>query len=182
MRELAAALADYQEADRRAAGLGAGPGPQPPAAGPSLALRVVGTPFVYRPAPGQESITVGRQRRSPGDPPDHGNDFVLRVAGSDAATVRISRRHFEVRRCGAGFTVTDLSKTGLALNGRPLPKNTAAPLAAGDQLCVAGVVTLEVLFQQELAGIVSAIAQAPAGGAGGRLELEASLGDIVTVE
>jgi hypothetical protein len=184
MRELAAALADYQEADRRAAGLGAGPGPQPPAAGPSLALRVVGTPFVYRPAPGQESITVGRQRRSPGDPPDHGNDFVLRVAGDDALTTRISRRHFEVVRAGDAYQVIDRSKAGLLLNGRPLRRHDPAALAPGDRLLVAGVVELEVLLDSGgIGGLAAPVVQAPAAAHGAtRLLFEASMGDMLTLE
>src|SRR5262249_16354420 len=69
-------------------GLPPPPPPPPRPAGPVLTLRVEGTPFIYRPAPGQDVITVGRQKRSPADPPDHGNDFVLRVAGNDQLSAR----------------------------------------------------------------------------------------------
>jgi hypothetical protein len=183
MRELAVALADYQEADRRAAGFGVGPPPRPPG-GPALALRVVGTPFVYRPAPGQESITVGRQRRAPGGPPDHGNDFVLRVAGDDALTTRISRRHFEIVRAGDAYRVTDRSKAGLLLNGRALPRHEPAALAPGDRLLVAGVVELEVLLDPGgVGGLAAPVVHAPAVARGTtRLLFEASMGDMLTLE
>jgi hypothetical protein len=185
MRELASALAEYREADRRAeAGIGAAPAPREAGAGPALALLVVGTPFVYRPAPGQETITVGRQRRNPGDPPDHGNDFVLRVAGDDALTTRISRRHFEIVRAGGEYQVIDRSKAGLLLNGRALPRHEPAPLAPGDRLLVAGVVELEVLLDPGgVAGFVAPVVHAPAVARGTTQVLfEASMGDMLTVE
>jgi hypothetical protein len=185
MRELASALAEYREADRRAeAGIGAAPAQRGPAAGPALALRVLGTPFVYRPAPGQETITVGRQRRNPGDPSDHGNDFVLRVAGDDALTTRISRRHFEIVRAGDEYQVVDRSKAGLLLNGRALPRHEPAPLAPGDRLLVAGVVELEVLLDPGgVGGFVAPVVHAPAVTRGTTQVLfEASMGDMLTVE
>ena len=77
-------------------------------------------------------------------PPEQGNDYVLRVAGNDAPSARISRRHFEVHRTPAGFAVVDRSKAGLTRNGVPLPKDVPVELADGDRLGVAGVVTLEV--------------------------------------
>ena len=77
-------------------------------------------------------------------PPEQGNDYVLRVAGNDAPSTRISRRHFEVHRTPAGFAVVDRSKAGLTRNGVPLPKDVPVELADGDRLGVAGVVTLEV--------------------------------------
>jgi hypothetical protein len=185
MEELAAALAEYREANRRAAeGFAAAPPTRGPAAGPVLGLRVVGTPFVYRPAPGQERITVGRQRRSPGDPPDHGNDLVLRVAGDDALTTRISRRHFEIVRAGDAYQVIDRSRWGLLRNGWALPRNEPAALAPGDRLLVAGVVELEVLLDQGgVAGFAAPVVHAPALARGSTQVLfEASMGDMVTVE
>jgi hypothetical protein len=185
MGELAAALADYREADRRAAaGIGAAPAQRGPAAGPVLALRVVGTPFVYRPAPGQETISVGRQRRAPGGPPDHGNDLVLRVAGDDAFSTRISRRHFGIVRAGGEYHVIDRSKAGLLLNGRALARNEPVPLSPGDRLLVAGVVELEVLLDQGgVVGFVAPVVHAPALARGTTQVLfEASMGDMVTVE
>src|SRR5262245_56092597 len=53
-----------------------------------LTLRVLGTPFAYRPLPNQTYITVGRQRRKPGDPDDTGNDVVLRVPGNSELSTR----------------------------------------------------------------------------------------------
>jgi hypothetical protein len=185
MRELASALADYREADRRAAaGIGAAPAPKAPVRGPVLALRVVGTPFVYRPAPGQENVTVGRQRRAPGDPPDHGNDLVLRVAGDDALSTRISRRHFEIVRTGGEYQVIDRGKAGLLLNGRALTRHEPTALAPGDRLLVAGVVELEVLLDPGgIAGFVAPVVHAPAVARGTTQVLfEASMGDMVTVE
>jgi serine/threonine protein kinase len=155
--------------------------------GPALTLKVDGTAFAYRPPPGVSVVTVGRQRRRPGDPPDQGNDFVLRVAGNDGLSARISRRHFEIHRTPAGFAVVDKSKAGVTRNGAPLPKDTPVPLSDGDRLGVAGVVTLEVLIQGAGAAPPSirqaALVEVPAplGAGGGRVEIEASLGDMVTM-
>ncbi len=112
---------------------------------------------------------------------------MLRVAGDDRLTTRISRRHFEIRRNGSEYTVIDRSKGGLLLNGQPAPKDAAAPLRSGDVLVVAGVVTLEVLIREGVTdGVVAPMVQvpgpAPGGGSAGRVVLEASMGDMVTTE
>jgi len=155
--------------------------------GPTLALRVEGTRFAYRPPPLVPVVTVGRQRRRPGDGPDQGNDFVLRVAGNDALSARISRRHFEVRRTAGGFAVVDRSKAGLTHNGTPVPKDTPVELADGDRLGVAGVVTLLVdLGQKSAGGLVRpggvVEVPAPGGAGGGQMQIEASVGDLVTAD
>jgi serine/threonine protein kinase len=117
-----------------------------PRGGPLLTLRVAGTPFAYRPLPGQDVVTVGRQKRRPGEPPDAGNDFVLRVPGDDSLSMRISRRHFEIRRRGGEFFVTDRSRVGTLLNDKPVPGDAEAPLKSGDRIVVAGVLELEVVL------------------------------------
>jgi hypothetical protein len=153
---------------------------------PTLTLKVAGTSFAYRPPTVLPVVTVGRQKRRAGDPPDAGNDFVLRVAGNDALSARISRRHFEVRRTPGGFAVVDRSKAGLTRNGQPLPKDEPVELGDGDRLGVAGVVTLEVSIRpagQEEAARPAAVVEvpAPAGAGGGQVQIEASLGDMVTM-
>ncbi|MBA4067414.1 MAG: hypothetical protein C0501_27630 [Isosphaera sp.] len=154
---------------------------------PALTLRVVGTTFAYRPPPGAAVVTVGRQRRKPGEPADAGNDVVLRVAGSESLSARISRRHFEVRRAGGGFEVVDRSRAGLTRNGGAVPRDVPVPLADGDVLGVAGVVSLEVRISRPdpTVGVVSgAVVEVPAppGGGGAPVRVEASLGDIVTAD
>jgi hypothetical protein len=150
-----------------------------------ITLRVAGTSFAYRPTPDQEIISVGRQRRVPGDPPDHGNDFVLRITGNDQLSTRISRRHFEIHRSLEGYFVVDRSKLGLELNGQTLPKHMATLLRSGDRLFIAGVVTLEVLIQPHpVSGLVSALIQVPAAAAANKEQvvMEASMGDMITAE
>ena len=151
---------------------------------PPLILRVAGTPFAYKPPPGLPQVRVGRKKRVAGEPPESGNDFVLRVAGNDALSARISRRHLDLVRVPGGWTAVDLSKTGVTVNGRPLPAGTPVPLADGDVLVVAGVVTLEVgLGGGDGTSRPAAMVEvpAPAGSGGGQLQLEASLGDLVTM-
>jgi predicted Ser/Thr protein kinase len=156
-----------------------------PLTGALLTLRVEGTPYAYRPPPHLEVVAVGRQKRRPGEPPDQGNDLVLRVAGNDELSARISRRHFEVRRDGDDYYLVDLSKAGTLLNGRPAPKNVPTLLRGGDRLEVAGVVKLEVLVQ-EGGGFAAAppVVHVPPPDARQteQVVLEASLGDLVTVE
>jgi hypothetical protein len=160
--------------------------PVPLAQGPTLALRVEGTTFVYRPPSILPVVTVGRQKRKPGSGPEEGNDFVLRVAGNDELSARISRRHFEVHRTAQGFAVVDRSKAGLTHNGIALPRDTPVQLGDGDLLGVAGVIALRVQIDRpqasgELRQKVVEVA-APAGTGGGRLQIEASVGDMVTTD
>jgi hypothetical protein len=151
--------------------------------GPRLSLRVLGTPFTYRPLPGQNVIALGRQKRRPGEPPEAGNDVVLRVPGDDALSARISRRHLEIHRQGDGFVAIDVSKAGTLLNGQPLPRGVAAPLAAGDRLVVAGVLTLEVDLSGAAGRAAGSEVTFPLDGATpARVVLEATVGDMVTTE
>ncbi len=149
-----------------------------------LTLKVEGTPHAYRTAPRQAMISVGRQRRKPKDPDDMGNDFVVRVSGNDALSARISRRHLEITRTPTGFAVTDRSKAGTILNGRLLPPGQLAPLANGDRLVIAGVITLivELDDQVRLVPMVGEVAvPVSPGQTGGQIFLEASVGDMMTI-
>jgi pSer/pThr/pTyr-binding forkhead associated (FHA) protein len=174
MRQLAAALEAICQPSA----------PVPPSGGPRLGLRVMGTPFAYRPAPGQGVITLGRQRRRPGEPTDVGNDIVLRVPDNDVLSGRISRRHLEIRRQGDLFVVVDRSRAGTLLNGQTLERDEATQLAAGDRLLIAGVVTLEVDLEGAPArkASVQEVTVPTKGGKEGRVVLEATLGDMVTRE
>jgi serine/threonine protein kinase len=156
--------------------------------GPRLTLRIEGTHFAYRPGPGQATITLGRQRRKPGETTDRGNDVVLRVPGNDTLSARISRRHLELQRSGDAFVVIDRSKAGTQLNGRALPRDVAVPVAAGDRLVVAGVIALLVGLESETAASAHPVTlggvQVPVGAGVGRPQVvvEASVGDMVTIE
>jgi serine/threonine protein kinase len=151
-------------------------------AGVGLTLRVAGTPFAYRAAAGQGVVTVGRQRRRPDSPPGEGNDFVVRVTGDDAQSLRISRRHLDIHRTADGYSVTDHGRGGTLLNGRPLPPEVPTPLAHGDRLSLAGVLTLDVLLDNpDSAGTLPEV-DLPAGDdRTARVVLEATLGDLVTL-
>jgi serine/threonine protein kinase len=173
MRQFADALAACEAPQTRVGMAGGSP----------LTLRVLGTSVAYRPLPGQPVITLGRQKRKPGESPDAGNDVVLRVPGNDALSARISRRHLEIRREGDGYVVLDRSKAGTLRNGVPLPRDQATPLASGDRLVVAGVLTLQVDLAggpgKVTPGEVTVPAQADTAA---HVVLEASLGDMVTME
>jgi serine/threonine protein kinase len=172
MQHFAAALEDALDLEPR---------PSPVGPGRSLTLRVEGTLFAYRPAPGQEVITVGRQKRRPGGPADQGNDLVLRMPGNDQLSARISRRHLAIRRSGDGFVVVDHSKAGTLHNGQPLPPEVPTPLRPGDRLVVAGVLTLEVALQD---GPVSGPCrtQVELSHPTAPFVLEATFGDLITFE
>jgi serine/threonine protein kinase len=153
---------------------------------PALTLRVEGTNFVYRPPSILPTITVGRQKRKAGEAAEQGNDFVLRVAGNDALSARISRRHFELNRTPSGWVVVDRSRAGLTRNGSPLPKDTPVEVLDGDRLGVAGVVTLLVSLRggaPDASAKQAAVIDVPApAGAGVQLQIEASVGDMLTLE
>ena len=131
-------------------------------------------------------IFIGRQKRRSGEPVDSGNDFVLRVAGNEALSSRISRRHFEIHRTNDGFSLIDRSKAGVTCNGHPVPKETPFPINGGDRLGVAGVITLELIVgsfaNPQLRQTAIAEVPAPSGAGGGQVQIEASVGDMVTID
>ncbi len=147
---------------------------------PALMLRVLGTPFAYRPLSNQNIISVGRQRRKPGDPDDVGNDMILRVPGDDALSARISRRHFEIRRDGECYSIVDSSRVGTQLNGMPLTRGAPTPLTSGDRVTVAGVVELEVVL--ETSSPTARLARPEVRVREGGPIIEATLGDMITEE
>src|SRR5262249_30237813 len=112
----------------------------------------------------------------------HGNDVVLRVAGHDELSTRISRRHLEIRRAGDRFVVIDHSKAGTLRNGQALPRDVPVPLEAGDRLVVAGAVTLEVGLPGDPGARVGPTEVEVPRPAGGPVIFEATLGDLVTLE
>jgi serine/threonine protein kinase len=145
-----------------------------------LSLRVLGTPFAYRPLPGQAVIRLGRQKRRPGEAPEAGNDVVLRVPNDDDLSARISRQHLAILQSDGCYAVVDYSKAGTLLNGAALTREVPVELADGDQLVVAGVVTLQVDLADRPARAAGAEVSFSAGAA--RVVLEATLGDMVTTE
>ena len=144
-----------------------------------LTLRIEGTKFAYRPSPNQTSIALGRQKRKPSDPPGFGNDIVLRVPGDDIASIRISRKHCEIRRDTKGYVLIDHSKTGTIHNGQEIPRETPVRLKSGDRLVIAGVITLVVKLHsgssQPIIDPEVALPNVPG-------FLEAAVGDMVTMD
>jgi predicted Ser/Thr protein kinase len=158
-------------------------GASPAPAGPGLTLRVEGTSYAYQPAAGQDIITLGRQRRRLDGVGGDGNDLVLRIRNHDEKSIRISRRHLELRRQDDGYVVIDRSKTGTWRNGTPLPRDVAVPLAHGDRLVLAGLICLEVLLCPPAGTGSLEEVQFPTGDPGGGLAvLQVSQGDLFTVE
>lgn len=157
-----------------------------------LTLRIVGTNLAYRAPPSIEVISVGRQKRKPGDPPGQGNDLVLRVDGNDTLSARISRKHFEIHHDGQGtYALIDQSKLGMTINSQPTIKGQPTQLQHGDLLHVAGVVHLAVFLEDtpewqavRPGAVVQAPApiNSPAQAQGHQLQLEASLGDFCTID
>jgi serine/threonine protein kinase len=154
-----------------------------PTPGPDLTLRVIGSPFAYRADSGKAAVTIGRQRRRPDSPPGEGNDFVVRVIGNDELSLRISRRHLEITRSPTGYAVIAHGRGGTAHNGRPCPPGEPIPLAPGDRLAVAGVLTLEVLFNAPGGSAAPPTIDLPVGeDEAARLLLEVTRGDMVALE
>jgi predicted component of type VI protein secretion system len=111
-----------------------------------------------------------------------GNDVVLRIPNNDVLSARISRRHLEIVEQADGWVVIDRGRAGTLLNGKPLPPGAPCPLASGDRLVIAGVLTLEV----GLAGVVGSPTtrgeiDAPPAEGGARVVLEATMGDMITL-
>src|SRR5208283_298760 len=125
-----------------------------------------------------------RQRRKPGLAAGEGNDLVIRVPDSDDQSLHISRRHLEIQRTADQWYVVDRSRVGTQLDGKALVKDQPAPLRCGSQLVLAGVITLEFLVQLESMAIARqpCVNLAPSALRGMPIVMEASVGDMITVE
>ena len=151
---------------------------------PMIFLRVVGTPYAYQAAVEAQTITVGRQRRKPGQAAGEGNDLVIRVPDADEQSLHISRRHLEIQRIEDQWYVVDRSRVGTQLDGKALVTDQPAPLRSGSQLVLAGVIALEFLVQVESMAIARqpCVNLAPSAMRGMPIVMEASVGDMITVE
>ncbi len=151
---------------------------------PTVFLRVVGTPYAYQAPVTAQTVTVGRQRRKPGAAAGEGNDLVIRVPDADDQSLHISRRHLEIQRTGNQWRVVDCSRVGTQLDGVTLVKDQPVPLRSGSQLVLAGVITLEFLVQVESMAIdrQPLVNLAPNAARGMPIVMEASVGDMITVE
>jgi hypothetical protein len=151
---------------------------------PIIFLRVVGTPYAYQAPAASQTITIGRQRRKPGLAAGEGNDFVIRVPDSDDQTLRISRRHLEIRRIGSDCYVVDRSRLGTQLDGKALVKDQPTPLHCGSQLVLAGVIALEFLVHVDSLAIARQpfVELPPSAMRGMPIVMEASVGDMITVQ
>ena len=119
---------------------------------PTVFLRVSGTPYAYRAPPGLDKITVGRQRAKPGH--SDGNSMVIRVAESHLRTLRLSRRHLEIKCIGECYLVIDRSSGGTLLNGIRLPPDQPQRIQPGDRLVLAGAITLEFYVGIDIASSI----------------------------
>ncbi|QDS91232.1 FHA domain protein [Rosistilla ulvae] len=149
-----------------------------------LYLQVAGSPYAYHAPRSAKIVRVGRQRRKPGQGPEEGNDFVIRVPGSEAKTRKLSRQHLEIHRIGNDYFAIDRSAAGTHLNGRRLSNDQASLLATGDRLMIGGVLTLEVLIRREefigASAVQTEVEMTPYNNPG--IVVDASVGDLVTIE
>lgn len=156
--------------------------PSLPGTSPLLYLQILGTTLAYRVPPEAKSVIIGRQRRKPGDAPDVGSDVVLRVSGSQAKSLLISRRHLEIKRIGEEYFAIDLSKGKTKHNGRPFKPDEPVPLNSGDRLMIADVLILRVLIRLEISGSRTSRRLRIDPGTEGQsgLIIEATVGDMLT--
>lgn len=147
-----------------------------------LYLRVLGTPYAYQAPYGLENISIGRQRRKSGTSIDVGNDVVIRVPGADNKSLRISRRHLEIKRINTEYFVIDKSGGHTKLNGKLMKKNQPFRLQTGDRLLIADVLTLEISIQTKISGskVGNLIKIDSHNTIQNGLLIEASIGDLIT--
>lgn len=148
----------------------------------TLYLKVVGTPYAYQAPAGVETISLGRQRRRPGDPPDIGNDVVVRIPGSARSSLRISRRHLQIQRIGSDyFAIIQSAASSASVNGRRLEPGEPTQIHSGDQLNLAEVITLEALIRARTdGGQRQKVLHVEGDESRPGLEMEATLGDMLT--
>jgi hypothetical protein len=91
------------------------------------------------PLPAQDNISFGRRRDGEGG--GQGNDIVL-AAPDPAATMGISRFHFELRRTASGFVLRPTSSGLTEVDGRAVPKGHEVPVGPGAVVCVSRLLTL----------------------------------------
>ncbi len=146
-----------------------------------LYLRILGTPYAYQVPYGFETIYIGRQRRKPNTTDNVGNDVILRVPGSDPKSLRISRRHLEIKRIDTEYFVIDKSGGQTKLNGTILTQDEPVRLQSRDRLFIAGVLTLEVLIRLKVTGTkIDNVLNIDSPEYQDSLVIEASIGDMVT--
>lgn len=141
-------------------------------------LRVIGTPFLYQAPINAKIISVGRQKRRPGESPEIGNDILIRV---DVNPLRISRRHCEIHYRDTAYFLIDHSKWGTTINGERHRAGEPQILRTSDQIELADVVRLEFVVRSarlKVSTVNASDVQAVA--PGGQLHIEASEGEMVT--
>jgi hypothetical protein len=147
-----------------------------------LTLHVAGTPYAYRAGAGQRTVVVGRQRRKPDSPAGEGCDFVVRVAGDDELSLRISRRHLEFIWTENGWSVIHHGRTPTERNGVALTPGVPTPLVSGDRLSIAGALTVFVDFESTGGVQVPEVTLPTDENRAARLLLDATCGDMVNFE
>lgn len=151
----------------------------------TLYLRIIGSPYAYEVPDNLETISVGRQRRKPNSPGNEGNDVVIRVPESDQKSLRISRKHLEIKKSDFEYFLVDRSGGRTRLNGNNLDENQFYKLNSHDKLSIADVLELEVLIQAKLEYLAtnrsSFIEVDKPDESQPKLIVEASVGDMVTV-
>lgn len=151
----------------------------------TLYLRIVGTSHAYEVPNNLETISIGRQRRKPNSPENEGNDVVIRVPESDQKSLRISRKHLEIRKSGFEYFIVDKSSGRTKFNGKSLHENQLYKLSSHDKLSIADVLELEVLIQPKLEYLATDrnnfVEVKKPNESQPKFIIEASVGDVVTV-
>ena len=147
-----------------------------------LYLRILGTPYAYQAPYGLKTITIGRQRRKQGVSASIGNDVIIRVPGSDEKSLKISRRHLEIKQIDTEYFVIDKSGGRTKLNGKVISENQPYRLQPRDRLTIADVLILEVLIRVNVSGIKTnnVIRIDDPNQVKEAFLIEASIGDMVT--
>ncbi len=95
--------------------------------------------------PMQARIRFGRLDRFQGDV---ANEIVLRHPDPEKARF-VSRWHFELERTVEGYTLNQISRTPVQVDGTQLDKGGSVPITANSVVVVAGVLTLQFRRQDE---------------------------------
>ncbi|BBM86301.1 FHA domain-containing protein [Candidatus Uabimicrobium amorphum] len=106
-----------------------------------IGLEIAGSDYIYI-LPDQNEITIGRQKRKPGQ---KGNDVVIRVHGNDEASRAISRNHLTLMCRFSGMFICDHSTFGTKVNGQQAMRDKKFAIDVGDRINIADVLTLTVV-------------------------------------
>lgn len=135
-------------------------------------FRILGHPHAFEAPAEATTVRLGRERTC---------EVVVRIAGDDRGSLRISRLHAEVLRVGDACVIRCVGRNSLVVNGRRMKTGESSVLRPLDHIVIAGLIGLEFsLRDAPLLGRRQRSLRLASGQES--IEVESTIGDLVTIE